>query len=249
MKESTGPRFAEVLRTSGWVLAFDTSEDFGSIAVARVGGSGAMEGLVVRSIDERRQQASQLIPTIASTLTEAGVDVAELSGVIVGAGPGSFTGVRVAASTAKGLLFGSAIPLWTPSSLLGAAYSPAWGERTERAVAFDARSDRVYAAMYSAQPGAPRRELVPPTATTIKAFVEEVASDTDTVSGSAARRHVALLREAGLTAADRPLGDPSAQGLIQALMVDPDQRAVENPSEFEPLYLRGSSAVPLARRV
>jgi tRNA threonylcarbamoyl adenosine modification protein YeaZ len=249
VRESTGPRFAEVLQSSGWVLAFDTSEDFGSVAVARVDTSGAMQGLVVRSIDERRQQASRLVPTIASTLMNAGVGVAELSAVIVGAGPGSFTGVRVAASTAKGLLFGSAIPLWAPSSLVGAAFNPAWGDRAQRAVAFDARSDRVYAAMYSVQPGAPCREVLPPAATTIQAFVEEVSAETDTISGSAARRHVALLREVGLTVADAPLGDPSAQGLIRALMFDPDQRAVENPSEFEPLYLRGSSAVPLARRV
>ena len=65
--------------------------------------------------------ASRLIPTIEEVLEDAGVDRDEIAGVLVGAGPGSFTGVRVAAATAKGLHRSLGVPVWGISSLRAAA--------------------------------------------------------------------------------------------------------------------------------
>ncbi len=238
------PLFGEVMDIRGWVLAFDTSEDYGSIALARVDRSGGLGDLVVGKIDERRAQASQLVPTIRATLTTAGIGVGDLSAVAVGAGPGSFTGVRVAASTAKGLVFGVRIPLWTPSSLEGAAMDPSWGASNIRAVAFDARGDRVYAAIYTVTQDRPPQPTLGPVATTLGEFAELALECGADIAGSAPRRHRDRTELNEAPVRDGPCGDPSAVGLIRALALDPGRPAAENPWDFEPLYLRGSSAQP-----
>ena len=165
------PSFVVAMEASGCVLAFDTSADFGTIVIAQLSTKEPPRWLAERRIDEPRQQSSQLAPMISEALEAAGVSVGQLAGVVVGAGPGSFTGVRVAAATAKGLVFGSPTPLWTPSSLLGAALDPLWGDEPLRCVAFDARGDRVYAAAYEVAPDGPARVVYPPAATTINSAI------------------------------------------------------------------------------
>jgi tRNA threonylcarbamoyladenosine biosynthesis protein TsaB len=66
--------------------------------------------------------------------------------VIVGAGPGSFTGVRVAAATARGLAHGLGVPLYAYSSL--AAVAMETGLDGNVCALFDARRGEVYAACY-----------------------------------------------------------------------------------------------------
>ncbi len=96
----------------GMYLAMDTSTPLGSVCV------GVGSRVVARRvIDGQGSHSSDLIPAIGGVLQEAGADLSELAGLVVGAGPGSFTGVRVAAATAKGLAHALDIPLWAVSSL------------------------------------------------------------------------------------------------------------------------------------
>ena len=96
----------------GVYLALDTSTTLGSVCV----GIGSRV-VARRVIQGQRSHSSDLIPAIGGVLQEAGADLSELAGLVVGAGPGSFTGVRVAAATAKGLAHALDIPLWAVSSL------------------------------------------------------------------------------------------------------------------------------------
>ena len=96
----------------GSYLALDTSSSQGSVCVGA--GSRVVAG---RAILGQGSHSSDLIPTIGDVLQEAGVDLSQLDGLVVGAGPGSFTGVRVAAATAKGLAHALGVPLWAVSSL------------------------------------------------------------------------------------------------------------------------------------
>jgi tRNA threonylcarbamoyladenosine biosynthesis protein TsaB len=88
-------------------VAMDTSGPVGHVAVSRGG-----EVLARQTMKRRLEHAAGLVPALSRVLKEASVDVEEVRGVVVGEGPGSFTGVRVAAATAKGLARARRIPLW-----------------------------------------------------------------------------------------------------------------------------------------
>jgi len=68
-----------------------------------------------------RHHASALLPMIEAVLARADIELADLRGVVVGDGPGSFTGLRIGASVAKALVDAHGIELWTAPSLMAMA--------------------------------------------------------------------------------------------------------------------------------
>ena len=98
------------------LLVLEASSTAGSVALivneARV---------YVRPVVMGAGREDQLFPAVRALLDEAGATAQELSGVVCGAGPGSFTSLRIAASLAKGLADGASVPLYAVSSLLLAA--------------------------------------------------------------------------------------------------------------------------------
>jgi tRNA threonylcarbamoyladenosine biosynthesis protein TsaB len=93
-------------------LAIDASTYLGTVAVFHDGqlladGDAAMRG----------RDAEALMPAVAAALDRAGVSARDLSRVVCGAGPGSFTSLRIAASIAKGLALGGGYPMFAVSSL------------------------------------------------------------------------------------------------------------------------------------
>jgi tRNA threonylcarbamoyladenosine biosynthesis protein TsaB len=94
-------------------LVLDASSYEASVAVLRNGSPAASRRVAMRGAHEER-----LMPAVAAVLDDAGVTVGDLEQVICGDGPGSFTSLRIAASIAKGLAAGRAIPLFSASSLL-----------------------------------------------------------------------------------------------------------------------------------
>ena len=92
-----------------------------------------------------RGQAERLIPEIQELFKTAGRNVNELSGVAVGVGPGSFTGVRIALATARGLSLALNVPVFGVSSL--EAY--AFGVDADVLVALDTKRGDFYVAGYN----------------------------------------------------------------------------------------------------
>ncbi|NNL30491.1 MAG: tRNA (adenosine(37)-N6)-threonylcarbamoyltransferase complex dimerization subunit type 1 TsaB, partial [Gemmatimonadetes bacterium] len=122
-------------------LALDTSTSVGSVAVA----VGAR--VVARArLTKQSRHAAALLPAVDEALEAAGVGASELDDLVVGEGPGSFTGVRVAAATAKGLALALERPLHAVSSLAGEAL--AHTGFPIRYALFDASAERVYGACY-----------------------------------------------------------------------------------------------------
>jgi tRNA threonylcarbamoyladenosine biosynthesis protein TsaB len=126
------------------ILALDTSTAW--LSVALYDGQSA---LVAR---ERAGTAAseRLLPLTAQVLAEAGTALAQLLGIAYGAGPGSFTGVRIACGVVQGLAFGADLPVFGVSSL-GAVAQTAWRTRGwSRVLAcLDARMREVYVASYA----------------------------------------------------------------------------------------------------
>jgi tRNA threonylcarbamoyladenosine biosynthesis protein TsaB len=199
-----------------------------------------------------------MLPAIGSVLSEAAVRRNALSGVLVGAGPGSFTGVRIAAATAKGLAHALDLPLWAFSSLAAGALSdlvlpvgsgPAgwWSEvagaspNAPRWVLFDARGERVYAACYrvrsdgvvTLEPGHP---------TTVGELLTGASPENAVFTGDGAFRHRERFERAGRVVVGPPAGVPTADALLLLLALHRDAPPVDDIGRWEPEYLKASSA-------
>ena len=223
------------------LLAFDTSGPYGSVAISLDGAVRA--GLV---LSERSQHASRLLPAIDEVLHEVGLGVGDIAGLVVGEGPGSFTGVRVAAATAKGLVMARGMPLRPVSSLAAAAAvsvqdrpsaAPATGIRY---ALFDARGDRVYGACYQLD-GSGMRELVAPHPGEIDDVIRAGVPAGAIFTGEGALKHRARLEGAGHRVAPGAGAVPLAAGLLVCAGLG-GAPEVEDPQAWEPRYVRASSA-------
>ncbi|MGD2046071.1 MAG: tRNA (adenosine(37)-N6)-threonylcarbamoyltransferase complex dimerization subunit type 1 TsaB [Gemmatimonadota bacterium] len=223
----------EVTTATGVLVALDTSGPFGSVAVAREGTTSALV-----TLSERQQHAARLIPAIDEALHMAAVSRADVTGIVVGEGPGSFTGVRVAAATAKGLAHSLRVPLWAVSSLLAAAL--AGHDAAVRYVLFDARGERVYGACYGVGT-AGVQEIVPPHGGSLRDVLVEDMPAGVVFLGDGAEKHRAAIEGAGFPVVPATR-DTLAEGLLRYTSLHPELAAVEDPSAWEPLYVRASSA-------
>ena len=99
------------------LLAIDTSTDTASLALAQ-------DNIVLAELTWRSKQnhTTQLLPNLNQLFNLTGITAKDLSAVIVAQGPGSFNGLRVGISAAKGLAFSLEIPIVGINSLSVAAY-------------------------------------------------------------------------------------------------------------------------------
>jgi tRNA threonylcarbamoyladenosine biosynthesis protein TsaB len=125
------------------ILAFDTSTEWLSVAL--------YDGREAVARRERAGNASsqRILPAIDELLGENGMALADLGGIAYGAGPGSFTGVRIACGIAQGLAFGADLPVYGVPTLGGLAQA-AWrtSGATRVLACLDARMREVYVAAY-----------------------------------------------------------------------------------------------------
>jgi tRNA threonylcarbamoyladenosine biosynthesis protein TsaB len=218
-------------------VALDTSGPVGYVAISR-----GPEVLARARLDSEWHHASTLVPAIRNCLESASVSLGELAGVAVGEGPGSFTGVRVAAATAKGLARGLGVPLWAVSSLAAAAVSDLGRAGPGiRYVLFDARADRVYAACYGVG-SATIETLVPPHAGDLRSVLADDVPAGAAFVGDAAERHRRAIEGAGYSVLGSPLGEPTAEALIYYLAGHVDAAPVPSLGTWEPRYLKPSNA-------
>jgi tRNA threonylcarbamoyl adenosine modification protein YeaZ len=137
------PRSGSAAASSGLVLGIDTS------TVVNVGISRDGEVLHVATVDDRLAHVEQLTPLVRRVLEAAAADVGDLDHLVVGLGPGPFTGLRVGIATARVLASVTRVPLRGVCSLdvLAVQYA---GEHPagDFLVATDARRKEVYWARY-----------------------------------------------------------------------------------------------------
>jgi tRNA threonylcarbamoyladenosine biosynthesis protein TsaB len=220
-------------------VALETSTPLGSVAV---GGPGGLLAEVTLGVQTRH--AERVLPALEMALEQAGVHRSEVGGIVVGAGPGSFTGVRVAGATAKGLVTSLKVPMLAYSSLLAlAAGSPSDGPVC---ALLDARRGEVYGGCWRVTE-AELVEWLSPRVGPAEAVAAAARRRTDGVGdaplyvGDGAVRYRDALVAAGARVATTPAW-PRASTLLWLAERHPDAGAVEDAAAWEPVYVRGSSA-------
>ncbi len=121
------------------LLAFDTSTEYCSAALRLDGETQA------RRVLAGQQHSSLLLPMVNELLTDAGLSLRQLDGIAYGAGPGSFTGLRIACAVTQGLALGADLPVLGVSTLESIAEQTG----SDRVLTvLDARMAEVYWAAY-----------------------------------------------------------------------------------------------------
>ena len=235
----------------GPILAIETSWRIGSVALGVDGAVAARCFLTTP-----RAHSATLIAAIRKVLDEKALHPADLVGIAIGSGPGSFTGVRIGAAAAKGLAATLQIPLYATStlraaacaeeSLAGASDLPpevqggSGGPRVvggtgpeHRYVLLDARSGRVYGASYVVGDGGWPVEVRVPHGGTILDVVNARPAVGTVFVGDGALTHESLLGAAGFEVRPAPAGVPLADAVYLCCPWEPVDAAA-----WEPSYMR-----------
>lgn len=225
------------------ILSIETSTAVLSVALAR-------DRAVVaeRVCTEPRQQAALTAPLVKEVLSEAGVDMAQCDAVCVSAGPGSYTGLRVGVSTAKGLCFGAGVPLIAVSTLdvlVAGTGCPVKPGTTEGPVMagpdrpsfivpmIDARRMEVYTAVYSGE--GERLTPVEAQVVTEASFTSELAQGQVLFVGDGALKCAQVLRHPHALFQE---AFPLARHMVPLAQDAWETGRFEDLAYFEPFYLK-----------
>lgn len=225
------------------ILAIDTALEACSVGVLD---TAYADSSVHESLAMQRGHAEALMPLIARVLNRAKLDFAAFDRIAVTTGPGSFTGLRVGISAARGIALATGKPAIGLSTLAAfAAPFIAADDTLPVVVAIDARHEHVYLQVFG--PGG--RTLVAPRVTPLREALRMSVSGTPRITGTAAKMLAALW----------PAGERAPTIVEQRGAPDIDwvarlgAAATDLHTPPKPLYLRAPDAQPqdsvqLARR-
>jgi tRNA threonylcarbamoyladenosine biosynthesis protein TsaB len=240
--------------TGPLLLALDTATSTQSLALLR-----GPDLLFECTLEARSGHGPDQLAMIQWLLARAGVTLHDLSGLAIGLGPGSFTGLRVGLALMKGLSFAYQKPLIGIPSLTAAALQVALTSSPNTLICpcIDARKSEVYAALYTASPALTPASpnlttlldpfVAPPNAfiiALINALLPQTPHDTPlTFAGSGA-----LLYRDSLTQAFprahiiAPIACAHPRALCLGLLALPHLHNPPDLATLEPLYIRPSDA-------
>ena len=230
------------------ILCIETGTDICSVGLARDG-----ELISLRESDEGRDHAKRLGVFVDELLRETGVMPDELDAVAVGKGPGSYTGLRIGVSFAKGLCYGLQIPLIAVCSLdalaevaiedheAGILDVEAWDEATLCPMV-DARRMEVYTCLYNAK-GEPQGEV---SAEIIdgESFADVRRNGQLVIFGNGAAKCREVLQDSTYINIT-----PSARGLARLAQQRLSANKVEDIAYFEPFYLKDFVVIPSKKKL
>lgn len=209
------------------LLMIETSTECCSVALS------AGSRILASHVDETpRRQSAMLAPYIADILEEAGLKATDLDAVAVSQGPGSYTGLRVGVSTAKGLCFGAGVPLVGVDTLRILALQA--DGRFDRIVPMiDARRMEVYAAVFDAS----GRKLAPTEAVILNpdSYAAELETGSVCFIGTGAAKFSEICTHPN--ARFQPCF-PLASFMLQPALEALQKKEFEDVAYFEPFYLK-----------
>lgn len=213
------------------ILGIDTSTSSGSVALLK---DQSIIALQLYSID--KSHSSLLHVMIKQMMSNAGCTMGQLSAVAVAEGPGSYTGLRIGVSAAKGLCLALDIPLIAVNTLDAMTYQLV--RRSAGKILYcpmlDARRMEVYAALHDEKLG-----IIKPTAPVIlEEYAYEDVLSTEKIlffgDGSTKAKEV-ITHENAYFAEDIV---PTAEEVARLALKKYKEEAFENVINFEPFYLK-----------
>ena len=208
------------------ILAFDASTEVVTVAVAR---EKVGERKILSEISASVDGASEaLLPAVHAALDLAGEKLAAVDRILVGVGPGTFTGIRIAASTARAFSLGTGAKL-AKNSTLRALAAPALTVNTDVLTVLDAKRGQVFTQHFSDGGPGEIRCLEP----------ETLAAEGHTliVGDGAVRYREEISGGVSIPPDGSPLHRVTAAGHVLAADLSPVE-----PEELAPLYIREPDA-------
>ncbi|MDR2874888.1 MAG: tRNA (adenosine(37)-N6)-threonylcarbamoyltransferase complex dimerization subunit type 1 TsaB [Methylobacillus sp.] len=221
------------------LLALDTSTEYLSLCLWQDGAA------LSRDLHAGQSHSQRVLPLVGELLAEAGLSLKQLDGIAFGAGPGSFTGLRIACGVTQGLAFGAHLPVVGVSTLLALAHASV----KPRVVAcLDARMGEVYHAAY-ARDGATWRVVCEPNL--CKPENAPPIAGTDwfgTGSGWIAHDDALHERYAGQISDSDPETFPHARDIAALAAAEFAAGRGVSAAEAAPIYIRNKVALTMAER-
>ena len=195
------------------------------------------DGRVICSLesDEPRSQAAMTAPFIRQMLDQTGLKASDCDAVCVSKGPGSYTGLRVGVSTAKGIAFGAGIPLIGIGTLdILAAQGRQEGTFDFIVPMIDARRMEVYTAVYDGT--GKRLTDIAPRIIDTQSFASEIGPSASVlyIGDAADKCREPLAREGASFLQTFPKAAAMASLATQA----DEKKQFEDVAYFEPFYLK-----------
>ncbi len=229
------------------LLAIDTSTDFCSVAASRG------EALFARHERAGQRHAERILDMVDQVLVEARLEFAQIQGIAYGAGPGSFTGLRIAAGVTQGLALARGIGVVGIGTLLALAEEAAEEAAQEAAgsriiACLDAHKGEVYHAAYRragagweevSAPGVYRPEAVP---------LVPGENWIGCGDGFAAYRELLAARLGECVSAVRPEAAPTARAVLKLAMPRFAAGEAKDAAAAVPVYLRDKVALKTSER-
>ena len=231
------------------ILCIEAGTDIGSVALAKNG-----RLLSLRENLEGKHRAQNLAVYVEEILRENDLDADELDAVAVGKGPGSYTGLRIAVSLAKGICYATGKPLIAVNSLEALVQVALEDfeagildleslEDAKLLPMIDARRMEVYCQLFDAQ-ARPLSE-VEAHVLTAESFAAERAQGRLVLFGNGAAKSKMLFTEPGVHYVDVT---PSARGLVKPATEALKIRKFEDVAYFEPFYLKNFVATSSSKK-
>ena len=230
------------------ILCIETGTDICSVGVARDG-----ELVSLRESDEGRDHAKKVGVFVDELLRETGISPDELDAVAVGMGPGSYTGLRIGVSFAKGLCYGLGIPLVAVGSLdamaavaiedndAGILDVDNW-ENAVLCPMVDARRMEVYTRLFDAKGNA--LSDVTAEVVTEQTFADVRRERQLVMFGNGAAKCREVLPDATYINIT-----PSARGLAHLAEQRLSAGQIEDIAYFEPFYLKDFIVIPSKKKL
>jgi tRNA threonylcarbamoyladenosine biosynthesis protein TsaB len=232
------------------ILSIETGTDICSVALANDG-----ELMALRESDEGRDHAKKVALFVDELLRETGVQPSDIDAIAVGKGPGSYTGLRIGVSFAKGMCYALDIPLIAIGSLNALAEvaredfeagildieEEDWAQ-AKLCPMVDARRMEVYAQVFDVE-GNAQSDVVAEVVTE-ESFNEWRSKGKFVIFGNGAQKCAEVLPDAIIESVV-----PSARGIVRLAEEAFNAGKFEDLAYFEPFYLKDFIVIPSKKKL